>query len=134
MTEKEKHILMQELWTLVAQDAEASKHCFEISSKQLKCIIKEDSGEMTPDKHKVTGELKLLWNFVKTIHEDLLKIAQKLDKAELVPEVPQLVICDDLWDTRNGGENSTVCDISEKISDFQTALQEVIWKLQEELE
>ena len=36
MTEKEKNVLQQELWALVAQDTEA--HCLKISLKQLKCI------------------------------------------------------------------------------------------------
>ena len=134
MTEKEKNVLQQELWALVAQDAEATKHCFEISSRQLKCITREEMDEMTPNKHKVVEELKLLWIFVKTIHEDLGKIAGKLGKAEIVPALPQLVICDELWDTENGGQNSTICEVGEKIADFQTALQEVIWKLQEEVE
>ena len=109
-------------------------HCFKISLKQLKCITKEEANEMTPNKHKVVEELKLLWNFVKTIHEDLGKIACKLGKAEIVPALPQLVICDELWDTENDGQNSTICEVGEKIADFQTALQEVIWKLQEEVE
>ena len=134
MTEKEKNIIKQELWALVVQDAEATKHCFEISSKQLKCITREDMDEMTPNKHKVVEELKLLWNFVKTIHEGLGKIAGKLEKSEIVPALPQLVICDELWDTENAGQNSTICEVGEKIADFQTALQEVIWKLQEEVE
>ena len=89
---------------------------------------------MTPNKHKVVDELKLLWNFVKTIHEDLGKIAGKLGKSEIVPALPQLVICDELWDTENGGQNSTIWEVGEKIADFQTALQDVIWKLQEEVE
>lgn len=134
MTEKEKNIIKQELWTLVVQDAEATKHCFEISSRQLKCITREDMDEMTPNKHKVVEELKLLWNFVKTIHEDLGKIAGKLGKSEIVPAFPQLVICDELWDTENSGQNSTIWEVGEKIADFQTDLQDVIWKLQEEVE
>ena len=87
---------------------------------------------MTPNKHKVVEELKLLWNFVKTIHEDLGKIAEKLGKSEIVPALTQLVICDELWDTENDGQNSTIWEDGEKIADFQTALQDVIWKLQEE--
>lgn len=134
MTEKEKNIIKQELWALVAQDAEATKHCFEISSRQLKCITREDMDEMTPNKHKVVEELKLLWNFVKTIHEDLGKIAGKLGKSEIVPAFPQLVICDELWDTENGGQNSRIWEVGEKIADFQTDLQDVVWKLQEEVE
>jgi hypothetical protein len=39
-----------------------------------------------------------------------------------------------LWDTENGGQNNTIWEVGEKIADFQTALQEVIWKLQEEVE
>lgn len=134
MTEKEKNVIMQELWALAAQDAEASKHFFEISSRQLKCITREEADEMTPNKHKVVEELKLQWNFIKTIHEDLGKIAKKLGNEELVPALPQLVICDELWDTENGGINSTICEVGDKIIDFQTALQEVTWKLQEVLE
>ena len=134
MTEKEKNVIMQELWALAAQDAEASKHFFEISSRQLKCITQEEADEMTPNKHKVVEELKLQWNFIKTIHEDLEKIARKLGKTEIVPNLPELIICDELWDTENGGLNSTICEVGEKIIDFQTELQEVTWKLQEVLE
>ena len=119
---------------MAAQDVEASKHFFEISFRQLKCITQEEADEMTPNKHKVVEELKLQWNFIKTIHEDLGKIAEKLGNAELVPALPQLVICDELWDTENGGINSTICEVGDNIIDFQTALQEVTWKLQEVLE
>ena len=125
---------MLELWALVAQDANASRHFFEISSRQIKCITQEEEDEMTPNKRKVVEELKLLWRFVKTIHEDLLKIACKLGRREIVPELPPLIICDELWDTENGGQNSTICEVGDQISDFQDSLQEVIWKLQEELD
>ena len=80
---------------------------------------------MTPNKRKVVEELKLQWHFVKTIHEDLEKIAAKLEKSKLVPEFPQLVISNELW-TQN-----RISDVSEKIGDFQTALQTAIWELQE---
>ena len=134
MTEREKNVIIQELWALVVQNTSASKHLIEISSRQLKCITQEEIDEMTPNKHKVVEELKLVWLFVKTIHEDLLKIAGKQGKTEIVPAIPQLVICDKLWDTENGGQYSTICETSETISDFQTALQEIIWTLQEDLQ
>jgi hypothetical protein len=134
MTEKEKTVILQELWTLIAQDAEATKHLLKISSRQLKCIIREEGDEMTPNKHKIVEELKLQFNFVKTIHEDLVKIAKKLGKEEIVPVIPKIIICDELWDTENGGVNSTICNVGEEISDFQTALEDVIFTLQEELE
>ena len=44
MTEKEKHILNQELWALVLLDSHATKHSFEIMQKMLKCVSKEDAG------------------------------------------------------------------------------------------
>ena len=125
MTEKEKNIMLQQLWDLIAQDAQATKHLLEISSRQISCIIREDVEEMTPNKRKVVEELKLQWRFVKTIHEDLEKIAAKLEKSEIVPEFPQLVISNELW-TQN-----RISDASEKIGDFQTALQNAIWELQE---
>jgi hypothetical protein len=125
MTEKEKNIMLQQLWDLIAQDAQATKHLLEISSRQISCIIREDVEEMTPNKRKVVEELKLQWRFVKTIHEDLEKIAAKLEKSEIVPEFPQLVILNELW-TQN-----RISDVSEKIGDFQTALQNAIWELQE---
>ena len=125
MTEKEKNIMLQQLWDLIAQDAQATKHLLEISSRQISCIIREDVEEMTPNKRKVVEELKLQWRFVKTIHEDLEKIAAKLGKSEIVPEFPQLVISNELW-TQN-----RISDVSEKIGDFQTALQNAIWELQE---
>ena len=47
------------------------------------------------------------------------------EKSEIVPEFPQLVISNELW-TQN-----RISDVSEKIGDFQTALQNAIWELQE---
>ena len=75
MTEKEKNILTQELWALVSLGFDATKHDFEIMEKILKCVSKEDSGEMTPYKRKVIEELQLEWRFLKSIHEDLAAIA-----------------------------------------------------------
>lgn len=125
MTEKEKNIILQQLWVLIAQDAQATKHLLEISSRQISCIVREDVEEMTPNKRKVVEELKLQWRFDKTIHEDVEKIAAKLEKSELVPEFPQFIISNELW-TQN-----RISDVSEKIGDFQTALQNAIWELQE---
>ncbi|MBE6394950.1 MAG: hypothetical protein E7044_13000 [Lentisphaerae bacterium] len=125
MTEKEKNITLQQLWALIAQDAQATKHLLEISSRQISCIIREDVEEMTPNKRKVVEELKLQWRFVKTIHEDLEKIAAKLEKPEIVPEFPGIVISNELW------AQNRISDVSEKIGDFQTALQNAIWELQE---
>ena len=131
MTEKEKNVLQQELWALAALDADATKHLLAISARQIKCIAKEDANEMTPDKHKVVEEMRLQWNFVKKIHGDLYEIAEKLEQQELIPELPHLVICDDLWDVENFGSQNLICDVSEQIGDFQTALMDALWKLQE---
>ena len=131
MTEKEKNVLQQELWALAALDADATKHLLSISARQLKCIAKEDADEMTPDKHKVGEEMHLQWNFVKKIHEDLFKIAEKLEHTELIPALPQFVICDELWDVENFGRQSLICDVSEQIGDFQNAMMDALWKLQE---
>ena len=131
MTEKEKNVLQQELWALAALDADATKHLLAISARQLKCITKEDADEMTPDKHKVVEEMHLQWSFVKKIHEDLFKIAEKLEHTELIPEIPQFVICDELWDVENFGRQSLIYDVSEKIGDFQSSLMDALWKLQE---
>ena len=78
MTEKEKNILEQELWALVSLSFEATKHDFEIMGKMLKCVSREDPGEMTPGKRKVIEELQLQWRFMKTLHEDIGKIAARL--------------------------------------------------------
>ena len=131
MTEKEKNVLQQELWALAALDAEATKHLLAISARQLKCITKEDADDMTPDKHKVVEEMNLQWNFVKKIYEDLFKIAEKLEQQELVPKLPHLVICDELWDVENFGSQSLICDVSEQIGDFQSSMMDALWKLQE---
>ena len=121
MTEKEKNIIKQELWALAALDSEATKHLLEISVRQLKCITRENADEMTPDKRKVIEEMSLQWNIVKKIHEDLCAIAEKLGKSESIPQLPCWVIGDDLWDTENSGQYSQVCEISEKIGDFQSS-------------
>ena len=131
MTEKEKNVLQQELWALAALDADATKHLLAISARQLKCITREDADEMTPDKHKVVEEMHLQWSFVKKIHGDLYEIAEKLEHTELIPELPQFVICDELWDVENFGKQSLICDVSEKIGDFQNAMMDALWKLQE---
>ena len=108
MTEKEKNITLQQLWALIAQDAQATKHLLEISSRQISCIIREDVEEMTPNKRKVVEE-----------------IAAKLEKSEIVPEFPGIVISNELW------AQNRISDVSEKIGDFQTELQNAIWELQE---
>ena len=131
MTEKEKNVLQQELWALAALDADATKHLLAISVRQIKCITREDTDEMTPDKHKVVEEMHLQWNFVKKIHGDLYEIAEKLEQTKQIPELPQFVICDELWDVENFGRQSLICDVSEQIGDFQTALMDALWKLQE---
>ena len=131
MTEKEKNIIKQELWALAALDADATKHLLAISARQIKCITREDADEMTPDKHKVVEEMRLQWNFVKKIHGDLYEIAEKLEQTKLIPDLPQFVICDELWDLENFGKQSLICDVSEKIGDFQNAMMDALWKLQE---
>ena len=131
MTEKEKNIIKQELWALAALDADATKHLLAISARQIKCITREDADEMTPDKHKVVEEMRLQWNFVKKIHGDLYEIAKKLEQTKLIPDFPQFVICDELWDVENFGKQSLICDVSEKIGDFQNAMMDALWKLQE---
>ena len=90
MTEKEKNILNQELWALVSLVFDASKHDFEIMEKMIKCTMQEDVEEMTPGKRKIIEELLLQWRFMKELHEDLSRIASRLGKSEIVPEVPKL--------------------------------------------
>ena len=58
-------------------------------------------------------------------------IANQTLHAELIPELPQFVICDELWDVENFGRQSLICDVSEKIGDFQSSLMDALWKLQE---
>ena len=70
MTEKEKNILNQELRALVSLSFDAVKHDFAIMRKVLKCVLKEDPDEMTPNKRKVIEELRLEWRFMKTLRED----------------------------------------------------------------
>ena len=131
MTEKEKNILNQELWALVSLSFEATKHDFEIMEKLLKCVAKEDSGEMTPYKRKVIEELQLEWRFLKSLHEDLGKIAARLGKSEIVPAVPDLNISDELWKVGKSGASDALYETTDKISDFQSALQDCAFQLQE---
>jgi hypothetical protein len=131
MTEKEKNILTQELWALVALGFDATKHDFEIMEKILKCAAKEDSGEMTPYKRKVVEELQLEWRFLKSLHEDLAAIAARLGKSEIVPAVPDLNINDELWDIGTSGASDALYETTDKIGDFQTALQDCAFQLQE---
>lgn len=131
MTEKEKNILNQELWALVAQSFEAVKHDFGIMQKMLKCVIREDPDEMTPNKRKVIEELRLEWRFMKTIHEDLGRIAAKLGKSDIVPALPTLAIDDSLWKVGESGSSDALYELGDKISDFQSALQDCAMELQE---
>ncbi len=130
MTEKEKNVMTQELWALTAMNAVATKHLLEISARQLKCIARENADEMTPNKQKVIEEMQLQWNFVTKIHEDLSEIAEKSGQSELVPALEEFDISDDLWDVENGGLKSRICDVSEKIGDFQNVMMNAIWNLQ----
>ena len=134
MTEKEKHILNQELWALVLLDSHATKHSFEIMQKMLKCVSKEDANEMTPNKRKVIEELQLQWRFVRSLHEDLGQIAEKLGQSEIVPTIPELSINDRLWETNDSGSSDALYEVNDKISDFQSAIQECTFKLQETCE
>jgi len=131
MTEKEKNILNQELWALISLDFDATKHSFEIMQKMLKCVSKEESDEMTPNKRKVIEELQLQWRFLKMLHEDLSKIAAKLGQPEIVPTVPKLTVCDELWDTEGSGYSDGLYEVNDKIGDFQSDIQDCAFKLQE---
>lgn len=131
MTEKEKNILTQELWALVSLGFDATKHDFEIMEKMLKCAAKEDSGEMTPYKRKVIEELRLEWRFLKSLHQDLVAIAARLAKSEIVPAVPDLNISDALWKVSKSGTSDALYETSDKIGDFQSALQDCAFQLQE---
>lgn len=131
MTEKEKNILNQELWALVALSFEATKHDFGIMRKMLKCVAREDSGEMTPNKRKVVEELRLEWRFVKTLHEDIAKIAEKLGRRDVVPAVPKLAVTDGLWKVGRSGLSDGLYEASDRIGDFRSALQDCAFALQE---
>ena len=131
MKEKEKNILNQELWALVSLTLGAAKHDFEIMQKMLRCISREDSGEMTPNKRKVIEELQLQWRFVKILHEDLGRIADRLGERELVPARPELVISDGLWKVGRSGASDALYETTDKLSEFQSAIQECAFKLQE---
>lgn len=134
MTEKERNILDQELWTLVSLTFEAAKHDFEIMGKILKCITREEPDQMTPNKRKIVEELRLQWRFAKTLREDLGRIAEKLGKSELVPDVPELDIDDSLWESGKNGSSDALYEASERIGDFQSALQDCAFELQETCE
>ena len=134
MTEKEKNILNQELWALISLDFHATKHSFEIMQKMLKCVSKEEANEMTPNKRKVIEEIQLQWRFLKMLHEDLSKIAAKLGQPEIVPTVPKLTVCDELWDTEGSGYSDGLYEVNDKIGDFQSDIQDCAFKLQEACE
>ncbi len=131
MNEKEKNVLLQQLWALVAQNARATQHSFEILKRMMKIAAHENGDEMTPNKQKVVSELRLQWDFIKTLREDLLSVAEKLDKAPDVPDIPELTINDDLWDTDNYGISCGLYQINDKISDFQKELDNANFKLME---
>ena len=130
MTEKERNIFEQELWALVSLLFEATRHDFEIMGKMLKCVSKEDPGEMTPGKRKVIEELQLRWRFMKTIHEDIGKIAARLGKSGIVPAVPELIVGDRLWAVGKPGASDPLYGTIDRMNDFQSALQACAFELQ----
>ena len=131
MTEKEKNILNQELWALVVLRFDSTKHDFKIMGKMLEWVLLEDADEMTPKKRKIIEDLRLEWRFVKELHEDLSRIATKLGKSEIVPAVPSLAINDDLWEVGKSGASDVFHETINSISDFQSAIQDCAFKLQE---
>jgi len=131
MNEKEKNVLKQELVALEMQDLHAAAHGLKITMKMSKCAFKEDLARMTPNKWKVIEEMQLQWRFIGTIHEDLVKIAEKLACPELVPDVPELVIDDSLWDIGEDGTPDMFYEVDDKISEWQSALQQSIVKMKE---
>ena len=97
----------------------------------LNCISKDDPDEMTPYKRKVIEEMQLQWRFVRSLHDDLGKIAAKLGQSDIVPAVPELTIDDSLWETDDSGSSDALYEINDKIGDFQSAIQDCAFKLQE---
>ena len=63
--------------------------------------------------------------------EDLAAIAARLGKSEIVPAVPDLNITDELWEAGESGVSDALYETSDKIGDFQSALQDCAFQLQE---
>ena len=85
MTEKEKNILQQELWTLVAQDAEATTHCFKISLKSKTPIVPVvliDSYRVYNTCH--VGNIKTQVHFLKPIMFEEYKDMNTKEIADMV--------------------------------------------------
>ncbi len=131
MTKNEINILNQELCVLLSLDFDATRHGLEISSLILKCVLKDDAEEMTPYKSKVIEEIQLQWRFLKFLHNDIEQIAAKLNMNKIVPAVPILIINNDLWKIEKSGASEALYEINDKISNFQSQMQNCIFKLQE---
>ena len=131
MTKNEMDILNQELCVLLSLDFDATRHGLEISSLILKCIINDDAEEMTPYKSKVIDEIQLQWRYLKILHNDIEQIATKLNMNKLIPAVPVLTINNDLWKIENSGASDALYEINDKIYNFQSQMQDCIFKLQE---
>ena len=131
MTKNEINILNQELCVLLSLDFDATRHGLEISSLILKCVLKDDAEEMTPYKSKVIEEIQLQWRFLKCIYNDIEQIAAKLNINKLVPSIPTLIINNDLWKIGKSGSSEALYEINDKISNFQSQMQNCIFKLQE---
>lgn len=131
MTGNEINILNQELCVLLSLDFDATRHGLEISSLILKCILKDEAEEMTPYKSKVIEEIQLQWRFFKCIHNDIEQIAAKLNMNKIVPAIPVLNINNDLWEIGKSGASDALYEIDDKIYNFQSQMQDCIFKLQE---
>ena len=131
MTKNEMDILNQELCVLLSLDFDATRHGLEISSLILKCILNDDAEEMTPCKSKVIEEIQLQWRFLKCLHNDIEQIAAKFNMNKIVPAVPILTINNDLWKIENSGASDALYEINDKIINFQSQMQDCIFKLQE---
>ena len=129
MTEKEKRIIIKELWLQVSQTMEASKHALEILGRVSKIICKldDDPDDITPQKRKVVEELCLLRDFLAAVQEDLKEIEAELGGTGIVADMPDFDFRDELW--RNGGDELTT--MLGKLDTFQSRQSECIFQLQD---
>lgn len=134
MTEKEKEVIYYELVSLFGQTAISLNQGIAIQQKASEIIFKKLNQELdleyvegtyNSNMDKIVEELQLRWRFLQTIYQDLMQIAGILNHSDLLPVLPEVDFCDDLWDLDRDGSYDDFSDLTSKIDDFEHELSDL---------
>lgn len=135
MTEKEKDVIFNELLALFQQTNVSLQHGLAIQQKATEIVRDEDAEDIhTPNKRKVIEELQRRWRFTRTIYQDLKTIAGLLNHSDLLPVLPKLDFCDDLWDFNRSDSFDDLFTLTSKIDDFELELSDLCLSWMDDVE